>query len=85
MTVLITQTSYKKRLIDGQITAKELVSMKKEDFKSEEEKRKKEEAAAAKMQANRTDWAREQDKAGGIADGFFTCKRCKSKKTTFYQ
>ena len=33
----------------------------------------------------RTDWAREQDKKGVIPDGFFTCKRCKSKKTTFYQ
>ena len=49
MSVLITQPSYKKRLIDGEVGAKAFVSMKKEDFISEEEKRKKEDAAAAKM------------------------------------
>ena len=62
MSVLISQPSYKKSLIYGEITAKDMVTKKKEDFISEEIKKKKDNAAAEKMQANRTDWAREQDK-----------------------
>jgi hypothetical protein len=62
MSVLISQPSYKKSLIYGEITAKDMVNRKKEDFISEEIRKKKDNAAAEKMQANRTDWAREQDK-----------------------
>ena len=85
ISVLVSQPSYKGMLISGDITPKEMVLKKKEDFISDELKKKRSDAADAKMQANRTDWAREQDKQGVIPDGFFTCKRCKSKKTTFYQ
>ena len=62
-----------------------MVRMAKEDFISAERKKAQQKAAEAKMQEQRTDWARAQDKKGFIPDGLFTCKRCKSKKTTFYQ
>ena len=60
--------------------------MKKEDFLTADRKKQLTIAAEAKMASQRTDWARDQDKKNGnLADGFFTCRRCKSKKTTFYQ
>ncbi len=59
--------------------------MKRDDFLSAELKQQKVEAEEKRMQSQRTDWARAQDMKIGFKDSFFTCKKCKSKKTSYYQ
>ena len=83
--IFISLPTYRTQLLSGELKAAELVRMNKEDFISADKKKKLAEAAEAKMQAQRTDYHRAEAKKGVIPDGFFTCKRCKSKKTTFYQ
>ena len=83
--VLISQPHFRTQLLIGALEPSDLVRMQKEDFISAEKKKKLAEAAEAKMAEQRTDYFRSQAKKGQIADGFFTCKRCKSKKTEFYQ
>lgn len=67
-----------------ELTPLELVRMKRDDFLNADEKQRLVEAEEARMQAQRTDWARAQDLKVGFKDSFFTCKRCKSKKTSYY-
>ena len=83
--IFISLPNYRTQLLNGDIKPADLVKMNKEDFISADKKKKLAEAAEAKMQAQRTDYHRAEAKKGVIPDGFFTCKRCKSKKTTFYQ
>ena len=84
MGVLISQPEYRTQLLTGELKPSVMVKMNKEDFISQERKKAQDQAKEAKMQAQRTDWARAEDKKGPIPDGLFTCRRCKSKKTTFY-
>ena len=83
--VLIAQPDFRGQLLSGELKPSAMIKMGKEDFISSERKKAQAQGKEAKMQAQRTDWARAEDKKGPIPDGLFTCKRCKSKKTTFYQ
>lgn len=40
--------------------------------------------AEANLESRRTDWAQEQMLNSGKNVGFFTCKKCGSKNTTYY-
>lgn len=85
ISVLNSQLHLRKSLLTGSIDPKDLVRMKKDDFLGEEARLAKEKAAEDRMNAQRTDWAREKDKKSGLKDSFFTCHKCKSKKTSYYQ
>uniref|UniRef100_A0A7S3MPU9 TFIIS-type domain-containing protein n=1 Tax=Favella ehrenbergii TaxID=182087 RepID=A0A7S3MPU9_9SPIT len=86
MIAVLTQHAHMRtKLISGEVSPSEILRMKREDFLSADLKRQMSEAEEARMQANRTDWARAQDRKVGYKDSFFTCKKCRSKKTSYYQ
>ena len=85
MAVLIKHSHMRTKLLSGEIEPSKILTMKREDFLSVELKRQISEAEEARMQANRTDWARAQDRKVGYKDSFFKCKKCGSKKTSYYQ
>ena len=85
MSVLIQHMHMRSDLLEDEVTPFDMVRMKRDDFLTTELKRQKSENEDNRMQSARTDWAREQDRKAGFKDSFFTCKRCKSKKTSFYQ
>ena len=85
ISVFVQHTHMRQKLMTGTVTAKSILEMKREDFLNPELKRQLSEADEARMQSMRTDWAREQDQKAGLADSFFTCKKCRSKKTSYYQ
>ena len=85
MSVLLQYPHMRLKLVKGEITSEAIVVMKRDDFLSTELKRQKSEAEDMRANSMRIDWARSQDMKAGYKDSFFTCKRCKSKKTSYYQ
>ena len=85
ISVFVQHSHMREKLMSGAVGPKQILHMKREDFLGAELKRQLSEADEARMQSMRTDWAREQDQKAGLADSFFTCKKCKSKKTSYYQ
>ncbi len=72
----------KRNLMNGVITAWDLVTMSVKDLASDAVKKQREKTTEINMAARRTDWMIENAKA---TIGFFTCKKCKSKNTTYFQ
>jgi DNA-directed RNA polymerase subunit M/transcription elongation factor TFIIS len=68
--------------MNGVITAWDLVTMSVKDLASDAVKKQREKTTEINMAARRTDWMIENAKA---TIGFFTCKKCKSKNTTYFQ
>ena len=58
MSVLITHSHMRTQLLDGSVTAFEIVRMKRDDFLTAELKRQKSAAEENRMNSQRTDWAR---------------------------
>lgn len=86
MSIFNEKDSFRTMLLNGDVTPSEIVKYKKEDFMGAQAKADLEKAQEAKIQSLRSDWIHEQNKiAAQKTEGFFTCKKCKSKKTTFYQ
>ena len=86
MIAVLTQHAYiKTSVLEGDITPLQLVNMKRDDFLNDELKRQKQEAEERRMQSQRTDYFRSQDMKKGLQDSFFECRKCKSKKTSYYQ
>ena len=75
-------TENKKKLLDGEISAEQIVNWSPNDFLNEDEKLKRQRAEEHNAAMKRGDWAREQLKKT-VTDGFFKCRKCKSMKTTF--
>lgn len=84
MSVLVMHSHMRKRLIEEDVSPFDIVRMKRDDFMSVELRKQKSIAEEERLNAQRTDWARAQDMKAGYADSFFTCKKCKSKKTSYY-
>jgi DNA-directed RNA polymerase subunit M/transcription elongation factor TFIIS len=84
MSVLIQYPHMRQKLLSNQLTCEAICSMKRDDFLTSELRRQKSEAEEARMNSQRTDWARAQDLKTGYKDSFFTCRKCKSKKTSYY-
>lgn len=77
-------TENKTKLMDGDITAQQIVAWGPTDFLNELEKLKREEAEKQVAAQRRGDWARAEMSKKAV-DGFFECRKCKLKKTSFYQ
>lgn len=78
-------TSMKVPLILGEISSEQLLEMKPEDFLSQEEREKWKQAEDDLIASKRSDWHKEQKLKGPRTEGFFKCKKCGSKYTSFYQ
>ena len=85
MSVFIKHAHMRTKLLSGQIEPAQILTMKREDFLSEESRETLRKAEEARKQEKRTDWARAQDRKAGYKDSFFKCKKCGSKKTSYYQ
>lgn len=73
------------KLISGDIQPSALVKMSAQEMASSEKKKERQMTIEASLAANRTDWMLERAKTSGKGMGFFTCKKCGSKKTTYFQ
>ena len=62
-----------------------MVTLEPKDLASEKMKLEREEAQKANLQERRTDWMFEELAKSTSNRGFFTCKKCKCKNTTYYQ
>ena len=85
MSVLQEHPHMRTKLLNGRVSVLEFIRMKRDDFLSAELKRQKSEAEERQIQASRIDFARASDMKKGFKDSFFTCRKCKSKKTSYYQ
>ncbi|KAK8802039.1 hypothetical protein WA158_006434 [Blastocystis sp. Blastoise] len=79
------------RYMNGQLTAKELVTMTSDDMKTDEQKEEEARSASIMFESKRMDWAKahrkeilEQAGLSGV-DGTFKCPRCKSKNTSYFE
>ena len=75
----------KVRIVESDITPWDIVTMDPKDLASEVKKLEREETQKANLDARRSDWAQEEAQKGGKKTGFFTCRKCQSKNTNFYQ
>jgi transcription elongation factor S-II len=66
------------------LTPWDLVTMDAKELASEAKKLEREETQKDNLNARRSDWAQEAAQKSGKV-GFFTCKKCFSKNTNFYQ
>ena len=74
--------------ISDKFTSEFLVTCDPKDLASKEIKQLREKMLKEGLDAARTDFQSEQLKKKALesgAEGFFTCKKCKSKKTTYFQ
>ena len=76
-------TNLKTSLIYGDIKVVQVICLNQTDFLSEEEKKDWQEALEQAEAGKRGDWFKDKLKAKQV-DGLFECKKCHSKKTTFY-
>lgn len=72
------------RVLEGQMVPDFLATADSKDLASDQKKLEREEAQKQHMQARRSDFLFEELKKK-CTGGFFTCKKCKSKKTSYYQ
>lgn len=75
----------KEKIIKGEVAPIEFVNMDPHDLASKEKQVKRQESKQFAMDSRRSDWAREQAKNSKANVGMFTCKKCKSKNTDYYQ
>lgn len=73
------------RLLQGHLTPWDIVTLDPKDLASESKKQEREETQMANLQARRTDWFLEQAQKSATNQGFFTCRKCGSKNTTYFQ
>lgn len=73
------------RIINGDLTPWDIVTAGPKELASEEKKEESKKHLKENLDARRTDWQREQAQKSGKNIGFFTCKKCQSKNTTYYQ
>ncbi len=76
--------SLKLKLMCGLLEPMKVVKMAPKELASEQAQQEREEIEKANLESRRSDWAQEQAKASA-SEGFFTCFKCGSKKTHFYQ
>ena len=74
----------KESLFTGRLEAQKAVNLEPKELASESMKAQREQTIKNDLQARRTDWAQEQARNSNV-EGFFTCGKCHSKKTSFYQ
>ena len=74
----------RKELFTSEISAYELVKLSKNQLESKEFKERKEKIIENDFNSRRCDWSKKQFEKLG-QDGFYTCYRCKQKKTTYVQ
>ena len=72
------------KILSSELNPSEVVSMSPADLASDQKKVEREQTQKENLAARRTDWATEQAK-NSDKEGFFTCFKCGSKKTNFYQ
>ena len=73
----------KKALFTKSLDPDKAVRLEAKELASEAKKEERESTLKNELQARRTDWAQEQAKNSN-KEGFFTCNKCGSKKTSFY-
>lgn len=71
------------RVMEGLITPEFLATADTKELASDQKKMEREEAQKQHMAARRSDYLFEEMKKK-CTNSFFTCKKCKSKKTTYY-
>ena len=62
----------------------DFVNMTPKDLASEAKKKAIEQSQKANIDSKRTDWAMEEARKNKNNVGFFTCKKCQSKNTTYF-
>ena len=72
----------RRKITQGEITPEDLMKYDSRELASDAVKSKREATQNANLNARRSDWHIEHAKAG---TGFFTCKKCGSKNTTYFQ
>ena len=76
----------KLKVLMGHLTCKFFIEAAPEQLLSETQKQERDRIIQDDMNSRRTDWAQEEMKKRMEGkDGFFTCFKCGSKKTNFYQ
>ena len=75
------KTKLKDFILYGDITPKQLVEMDVQEMASEEMKQKREKIKEDLFKSRQTDWAKNLVSE----DGAYTCFKCKSSKTSYYQ
>lgn len=72
------------KVLKEEFTALQLVTLSPKELASDKQKQEREEVIKASLQEKRTDWQKEMLQKNGSNQGFFTCGKCGSKKTTYY-
>lgn len=75
----------KMKLVQGEILPAQLVKLSAQEMASSEKKKERELNREASLAANRTDWMIERAMQSNKGIGFFKCRKCHSKKTTYFQ
>ena len=71
-------------ILKGLLTPWDLVTSESKEIASESKRMEREETQKENLEARRTDWNLENAAKSGNK-GFFTCKKCHSKNTTYFQ
>lgn len=74
----------KMRIIEEDLTAWDLITANPKELASEKQKEEREKILEANLQERRSDWLMELQQKSAKGTGFFTCRKCRSKNTTYY-
>jgi hypothetical protein len=74
----------KAKLITEDMTPWDIVTAAPRELANDHKKKEMENSLKENLDARRTDWARVEALKSGPKVGFFTCKGCTSKNTSFY-
>jgi transcription elongation factor S-II len=79
---LMRSEEFKKRIVSGELSAESIATMDPKEMQDEALKKKRDEMEQSIVDAKRSDFMLANM---NVKEGMYTCGRCKSKKTTFYE
>ena len=73
------------RLISSELSPKALVTLDPKELASTQKKAERDKTQQDNLNSRRTDWLLDRQKETSTGKGFFTCGKCHSKNTTYFQ
>mmetsp|Transcript_41188 Transcript_41188/g.39694 ORF Transcript_41188/g.39694 Transcript_41188/m.39694 type:complete len:215 (+) Transcript_41188:254-898(+) len=75
----------KKKVLEEEYQVLQFVTLSPKELANELKKQERDESIKQNLDARRSDWVKEQLQKDSSNKGFFTCKKCGSKNTSYYQ
>jgi transcription elongation factor S-II len=78
-------STLKVRVLMSIVTPINLVTLGPKELASELKKQERIESEKANLDSRRSDWAKEEAQKNSKNQGFFSCRKCHNRNTTYYQ